>query len=235
MVNKMQIPRKQKILTLGLFAIGSAGVVFSIIRIVAFTNQEAPSNDPSYDSIYTPLWVALEGFISLMCAAAMAIRPLLTKFIPSLEGPRVHRVRAPPRRIFGGQRGEMEEWQQPQGQVRLNFIKATLSRVSQRASQVVKSRGERLHLGSADDEEAEIGVGVQPAPRQEVEVKERGQRDAIEVKEHARACAEEGPEEEDEVAGSFEKHALIRPSDLGSHISGLGASHSHAPDWCPYY
>lgn len=81
----------------------------------------------------------------------------------------------------------MEEWQQPQGQARLNSIKVTLSRVSQRVSEVMTSRGNRLHLGSADDEEAGIGVGVQRAPRREVEVNEKSQKEAIEVEEHARS------------------------------------------------
>ncbi|KAK1983429.1 hypothetical protein LZ30DRAFT_588429 [Colletotrichum cereale] len=76
----LRLPRKQKILLMGIFSLGFFTVVISIIR-VQFLNIEA---DFTWTNVEASLWSLGEISSAVTCASLPTLRPLLTKFFPAL-------------------------------------------------------------------------------------------------------------------------------------------------------
>ncbi|KAF2706202.1 hypothetical protein K504DRAFT_438260 [Pleomassaria siparia CBS 279.74] len=81
---QMRNPPRQKVAICCLFAVGGVACTMSCLRVVSLT-KIAQTSDLSYDTIWPSIWTALEIDIAIICAALMAIRPLLIRWIPALR------------------------------------------------------------------------------------------------------------------------------------------------------
>ncbi|KAJ9610699.1 hypothetical protein H2200_005476 [Cladophialophora chaetospira] len=80
---KLQLPRKQKLSLIGVFALGGFGCITGMLRLHAIyvaTN----STDPSYDNLPAATWSAAELNVGIMCACVPALRPVISLVFPRL-------------------------------------------------------------------------------------------------------------------------------------------------------
>ncbi|KAK3943360.1 hypothetical protein QBC46DRAFT_377642 [Diplogelasinospora grovesii] len=88
MVLPLKLPRRQKVVVVGIFAVGFFICLVSLIRL-AYLIQEQTKPDP--DFTYNPTltyWTALEIHTAIVIACVMTLKPLITKFLPGLLDPR---------------------------------------------------------------------------------------------------------------------------------------------------
>ncbi|KAK2030459.1 hypothetical protein LX32DRAFT_662538 [Colletotrichum zoysiae] len=76
----LRLPRKQKILLMGIFSLGFFTVTISIVR-VQFLNIET---DFTWTNVKASLWSLGEISSAVTCASLPTLRPLLTKLFPAL-------------------------------------------------------------------------------------------------------------------------------------------------------
>ncbi|CCF31928.1 hypothetical protein CH063_04407, partial [Colletotrichum higginsianum] len=76
----LSLPRKQKILLIGIFSLGFFTVAISIVRI-RFLNIPA---DFTWANVDASLWSIGEISSAVTCACLPTLRPLLTKLFPGL-------------------------------------------------------------------------------------------------------------------------------------------------------
>ncbi|KAL4802354.1 hypothetical protein BDV18DRAFT_147357 [Aspergillus unguis] len=80
-LSRLNLPRKQKIALIAVFALGGLVVVISILRLRCFYSRASPS-DASYDNVCAAYWSAAETNISIICASLPYLRPLISRFFP---------------------------------------------------------------------------------------------------------------------------------------------------------
>ena len=81
----LQIPRRQKIILMGLFGVGSIAVVMSIIRLQAlYQIAIAPESEQSVQGVMIAIWSCVEINVAIMCASVPALKPLVVRFFPRL-------------------------------------------------------------------------------------------------------------------------------------------------------
>ena len=85
-VLKLQMHQRQKIALLAVVSLGWLAVIAGIIRMVRVSRLVGPLVDPAWDAYDITIWTGLEVHISLFCAAAPCIRPLVLKLMPHLLG-----------------------------------------------------------------------------------------------------------------------------------------------------
>ncbi|KAK3372287.1 hypothetical protein B0H63DRAFT_527138 [Podospora didyma] len=85
MVIRLTLPRRQKILVVGVFTGGFLVCLVSLIRL-AITIQSArnPSNDMTYYNVPVTFSIIIEVHTAIAVASIMTLKPLIAKFFPSL-------------------------------------------------------------------------------------------------------------------------------------------------------
>ncbi|KAJ5665289.1 uncharacterized protein N7477_007737 [Penicillium maclennaniae] len=80
---QIDIPKRQKIALILMFAMGGFVCVTSIIRLVAL-KKISDSNDPTYDNVGAASWSAIECNTGIICACLPTLKPLLSHVMPGL-------------------------------------------------------------------------------------------------------------------------------------------------------
>ncbi|RDW76096.1 hypothetical protein BP5796_06917 [Coleophoma crateriformis] len=83
LVRQLQLPKKQKIALMFVFAFGAFVCVTSVIRLKALY-QISVSIDTSLDGVSTAIWSGIEINVAIGCASLPALKPLLGRIFPGL-------------------------------------------------------------------------------------------------------------------------------------------------------
>jgi hypothetical protein len=85
----LNMEKRQKIMLLGIVSLGLVAVVAAIVRMIRVGNAiGAPSNvsDLTWDTYDVTIWTSTEIYISLVCASAPGVKPLISMLLPHLLG-----------------------------------------------------------------------------------------------------------------------------------------------------
>ncbi|KAK5193383.1 hypothetical protein LTR99_006935 [Exophiala xenobiotica] len=82
-LKRLQLPRKQKISLIAVFALGGFGCITSILRLHALYITSI-STDITYDNVDAATWSAAELNVGIMCACLPAMRPVISLIFPRL-------------------------------------------------------------------------------------------------------------------------------------------------------
>ncbi|KAL2870512.1 putative integral membrane protein [Aspergillus lucknowensis] len=82
-LKKLQLPSRQKIALMAVFALGAFVFVTSILRMQSLL-VISESKDPTYDNVGAATWSAVECNVAIICACLPATRALISKLIPRL-------------------------------------------------------------------------------------------------------------------------------------------------------
>lgn len=84
---ELHINKRQKWALIGIISLGSFAVIAAIIRMVRVgTTIVRPDFDPTWDMYDVSIWSSMEIYVSLICASAPGIKPLVSKLLPKLLG-----------------------------------------------------------------------------------------------------------------------------------------------------
>ncbi|BCS27547.1 uncharacterized protein APUU_60595S [Aspergillus puulaauensis] len=79
----LELPKKQKVALISIFALGGFVCVTSVCRLVAL-KKISDSSDPTYDNVGAASWSAIECNVGIICACLPTLRPLVSRIIPQL-------------------------------------------------------------------------------------------------------------------------------------------------------
>ncbi|KIW24041.1 uncharacterized protein PV07_09780 [Cladophialophora immunda] len=82
-LKSLQLPRKQKISLIAVFALGGFGCITAILRLHALYIASI-STDLTYDNVGAATWSAAELNVGIMCACIPAMRPVISLIFPRL-------------------------------------------------------------------------------------------------------------------------------------------------------
>ncbi|KAH8894656.1 hypothetical protein GQ53DRAFT_744746 [Thozetella sp. PMI_491] len=85
LIRKLQIPLRQKIVLMVVFAFGAFVCITSIIRLKSLL-AISTSPDTTFDGVEIAIWSNIEINIAIICASVPALKPLVTKIFPKLLG-----------------------------------------------------------------------------------------------------------------------------------------------------
>lgn len=86
-VLELHVSERQKWALVGIVGLGSLAVIAGIIRMARVSGALAkPDFDPSWDAYDVSIWTATEIYISLICAAAPGMKPVVSLVLPKLLG-----------------------------------------------------------------------------------------------------------------------------------------------------
>ncbi|KAM7220160.1 hypothetical protein V8F06_004488 [Rhypophila decipiens] len=81
----LKLPRRQKIIVVGVFAIGFFEVLVSFIRMCyLIKTKKEPMTDYTYTGAELNYWLFIEVHTCIVIACLMTLKPLLAKFAPNL-------------------------------------------------------------------------------------------------------------------------------------------------------
>ncbi|KAK3686129.1 hypothetical protein B0T22DRAFT_538324 [Podospora appendiculata] len=82
---RLQIPRRQKIVLMCLFGVGTFTCIISVVRLQAlYQISIAPPAEQSIQGVNIAIWSGLEINVAIMCASVPALKPLVVKFFPKM-------------------------------------------------------------------------------------------------------------------------------------------------------
>ncbi|KAL2434364.1 hypothetical protein ABEF95_004783 [Exophiala dermatitidis] len=84
-LTRLQLPRKQKMTLIGVFALGGFGCITSILRLHALYISST-SSDLTHDNVDAATWSSAELNVGIMCACIPAMRPVISVIFPRLLG-----------------------------------------------------------------------------------------------------------------------------------------------------
>ncbi|KGO65322.1 hypothetical protein PITC_015900 [Penicillium italicum] len=79
----IDLPRKQKLALMIIFALGGFVCVTSIVRLVSL-KKIADSTDPTFDNVAAASWSAIECNTGIVCACLPTLKPLVARIFPSM-------------------------------------------------------------------------------------------------------------------------------------------------------
>jgi hypothetical protein len=86
-VYELQLHKRQRWALVGVVLLGTLAVAAGIIRMVRVSSMLAkPNFDPSWDAYDVSIWTNMELYVSLICAAAPGIKPVIVKILPKVLG-----------------------------------------------------------------------------------------------------------------------------------------------------
>jgi len=87
MLWEIQLPRKQKMALVIVFAVGGFVCVTGMLRLNSLKTASI-SKDPTWDNFGSAIWSAIESNVGIVCASLAHFKPLITRYFPSLMGVR---------------------------------------------------------------------------------------------------------------------------------------------------
>jgi hypothetical protein len=146
-VLELQLHQRQRWALTGIVLLGSLAVVAGIVRMVRVgTTIKMPNFEPSWDSYDVSIWTSTEIYVSLLCASAPGVKPVVVKVLPKLLGSSFSRsrTRTTGRASTGIELGLSSKWKRTTiGSTRMN---------NRRLSETA--------LATADGPYTEVGNGV---------------------------------------------------------------------------
>ncbi|KAH7385492.1 hypothetical protein DE146DRAFT_681050 [Phaeosphaeria sp. MPI-PUGE-AT-0046c] len=86
-VIELKLHKRQRWALVGVVLLGTLAVVAGIVRMVRVSLMlEKPDFDPSWDSYDISIWTNTEIYVSLICAAAPGIKPVIVRLLPKALG-----------------------------------------------------------------------------------------------------------------------------------------------------
>ncbi|EOD50841.1 putative pth11-like integral membrane protein [Neofusicoccum parvum UCRNP2] len=82
-INSLNLPRKQKIALMGIFALGTFASVTSMLRLQSIYNVSY-STDITYDNVGAALWSAVEINTAIICASLPTFKAVVNRIFPRL-------------------------------------------------------------------------------------------------------------------------------------------------------
>ena len=146
-VLELQLHKRQKRALTGIVLLGSLAGVAGIIRMVRVSKSLAiPNFEPSWDSYDVSIWTSMEIYVSLLCASAPGVKPVVVKVLPKILGSSFSRgrTRATGEESTGIELGLGSKWKRTTiGSTRMN-----------------NKRMNEAALTTADGPYTEVGSGV---------------------------------------------------------------------------
>ncbi|ROT36767.1 hypothetical protein SODALDRAFT_340963 [Sodiomyces alkalinus F11] len=101
-IRSLQLPRRQKLMLVGVFGLGLLTCIISIIRIRTL-KVAASTDDPNWDNVDAATWSFLEVSIAVIAACLPTLRPLFSTLMPrAFAGSSARRTHHPhPRSGYG--------------------------------------------------------------------------------------------------------------------------------------
>ncbi|KAE8145951.1 integral membrane protein [Aspergillus avenaceus] len=82
-LSKLDLPKRQKVALITVFALGGFVCLTSICRLVAL-KKISDSTDPTYDNVGAASWSAVECNTGIICACLPTLRPLVSRLVPHI-------------------------------------------------------------------------------------------------------------------------------------------------------
>ncbi|KAF3032544.1 hypothetical protein E8E12_004018 [Didymella heteroderae] len=96
-VLELQLHKRQRWALTGIVLLGSLAVVAGIVRMVRVSHLLTMINfEPSWDSYDVSIWTSTEIYVSLLCASAPGVKPVVVKVLPKILGSSFSRGRTRP-------------------------------------------------------------------------------------------------------------------------------------------
>jgi hypothetical protein len=84
---ELQLHRRQRWALASIVLLGFLAIAASIMRMVRVTGAVTMLNfEPSWDAYDVSIWTATEVYVSLICASAPGVKPVVVKLIPHILG-----------------------------------------------------------------------------------------------------------------------------------------------------
>lgn len=81
----LQIPKRQRIILMCLFGVGTFATVISVVRLHAlYVIDTSPPAEQSIQGVSIAIWSGIEINTAIICASVPAMRPLVVKIFPKL-------------------------------------------------------------------------------------------------------------------------------------------------------
>ena len=86
-VLELHLHARQKSALVGIVSLGSFAAIAGLIRMIRVgTTLSKPNFDPTWDAYDISIWTSTEIYVSLVCASAPGIKPIVAKVLPKLLG-----------------------------------------------------------------------------------------------------------------------------------------------------
>ncbi|KAI9046230.1 putative integral membrane protein [Aspergillus affinis] len=82
-LKNLQLPRRQKIALMAVFALGAFVLVTSILRLQSLL-VISETTDPTYDNVGAATWSAIECNVAIICASLPGTRAFVSRLIPRI-------------------------------------------------------------------------------------------------------------------------------------------------------
>jgi hypothetical protein len=90
-VFQLKLHKRQRWALVTVVSVGSLAAIAGIARMVRVSAIfKKPDFDPSWDSYDVSLWTTTEIYVSLICAAAPGMKPVIVRIMPKLLGSSLH-------------------------------------------------------------------------------------------------------------------------------------------------
>ncbi|KAI5776296.1 hypothetical protein EDC01DRAFT_636934 [Geopyxis carbonaria] len=83
MLLKVQLPRRQRLILIFVFAIGGFVCIASVMRLTTLYDLTR-SRDPPWIMAKFSIWTACEAALAVICASIPTLKPLISRYIPRL-------------------------------------------------------------------------------------------------------------------------------------------------------
>ncbi|KAJ5956040.1 hypothetical protein N7501_010319 [Penicillium viridicatum] len=102
-LKSLQLPRKQKLALMAVFALGGFVLITSILRLKSLL-VISNSDDPTYDNVGAATWSAVECNVAIICACLPGTRAFLSRLLPHIFSTRSNGYRSKTTRPSGNGR-----------------------------------------------------------------------------------------------------------------------------------
>jgi hypothetical protein len=86
-VFELKLHKRQRWALVGVISLGTLAVVAGIVRMIRVSSMLTKADfDPSWDSYDVSIWTTTEIYVSLICAAAPGIKPVVVRMMPKILG-----------------------------------------------------------------------------------------------------------------------------------------------------
>jgi len=102
-LRRLNLATRQKQALMGIFAIGGFVCLISILRLQSLISI-ANSSDPTYDNTPAATWSSAELNVGIICSSLPTLRPLISRYLPSLFSAAGSQRLPDQERYYGGNR-----------------------------------------------------------------------------------------------------------------------------------
>lgn len=146
-VLELKMHKRQKWALVGIVLLGSFAVIAGIVRMVRVSALlRTRGFEPSWDAYDVSIWTSMEIYVSLLCASAPGVKPVIVKVMPKILGSSFSRART---------RGTGE------GSTGIELgLGSRWKRTMIGSSRITNKRSNDTALAAADGPYTEVGSGV---------------------------------------------------------------------------